>query len=435
MKKIYLTMLALLAFASSNAQSTDPEWAAQEMAAVFASSTDVVALKSSEFPKGSGEVKIPICVKAHADFQGTTFYIQLPEGLSMTLDPVVNTRTANMATGGSTFHTEQLQSDGTHMVLSSISGSTSSGGKAYYTKGEASDDYLFAYISVNVSSLVPGDYPMKIVTETIIADFADGSEDVIHTDEIITTTTLKITNEVILDENDTEWPDTYTNVDVKVLRTISAGNWNTICLPFDMSEEQCKAVFGDDVELAAFNGYLINDAKDFINVRFTPITSITKNVPCIIKVSKAIAHDDGFTLKNINIEPAAAKDLRVQKGSGYMVGTYKNNTKLVLVNEFDEVTTQYIFLSGNNFYYATAQTKPMKGFRAYFNFRDVAKDFTSDVKFIFTPDDEPTSIDGMASAEKIKGVYTVSGVKVAEDSLEGLPKGVYIVNGKKVLVK
>ena len=89
---------------------------------------------------------------------------------------------------------------------------------------------------------------------------------------------------------------------------------------------------------------------------------------------------------------------------------------------------------------ATTVPTTMKGVRAYFDFYDIISNkdtgiSTDDVKFIFTFDDEPTSIDGMASSEKIKGVYTVSGVKVAEDSLEGLPKGVYIVNGKKVLVK
>lgn len=432
MKKIYLTMLALLAFASVNAQVTETDWA---------SMNDVVALKHSEFPKGSGVVQIPICVKGHEDFQGVTFYIQLPEGLSVaTLDPVVEARKANIASG-SNMHTGNIQSDGTYKVLSTVAGSTSTGAKAYYTKGSADDDYLFAYISVDVSSLDPGEYPMKIVTETHFSKFNETGEPSIKLyDEI--TTALVILNEVVLDELDTTWPGTYSGVDVKVLRTISANNWNTICLPFDMSEEQCKAAFGDDVELATFNGYLYDEAVDenFINVRFTTANSITKNVPCIIKVSTAIAHDDGFTVENVNIEPAANSEgltvaaiERTRRQWSEMIGLYKVTT----------LEKDLLFLSGNKFYYTSSnQSKPttMKGFRAYFDFYDIISNkdtgiSTDDVKFIFTFDDEPTSIDGMASAEKIKGVYTVSGVKVAEDSLEGLPKGVYIVNGKKVLVK
>lgn len=431
MKKIYLTMLALLAFASVNAQVTETDWA---------SMNDVVALKHSEFPKGSGVVQIPICVKGHEDFQGVTFYIQLPEGLSVaTLDPVVEARKANIASG-SNMHTGNIQSDGTYKVLSTVAGSTSTGAKAYYTKGSADDDYLFAYISVDISDLDPGEYPMKIVTETHFSKFNETGEPSIKLyDEI--TTALVILNEVVLDELDTTWPNSYTGVDVKVLRTISANNWNTICLPFDMSEEQCKAAFGDDVELATFNGYLYDEDVDenFLNVRFTTANSITKNVPYIIKASTAIAHDDGFTVENVNIEPS--DDPYVEVGGGAMVGTYVNNTELVVWNSrHTKIEKQYLFISGNKFYYATANSR-MKGFRAYFDFDDVIKDkgtgiSTDDVKFIFTFDDEPTSIDGMAFAEKvIGGVYTVSGVKVAEDSLEGLPKGVYIVNGKKVLVK
>ena len=430
MKKIYLTLLALLAFAGAKAQTTVTETDWQSM-------DDVVALKHSEFPKGSGVVQIPICVKGHEDFQGVTFYIQLPEGLSVaTLDPVVEARKANIASG-SNMHTGNIQSDGTYKVLSTVAGSTSTGAKAYYTKGSADDDYLFAYISVDVSGLNPGEYPMKIVTETHFSKFNETGEPSIKLYDAITTA-LVILTEVVLDENDTEWPGTYTGVNVKVLRTISANNWNTICLPFDMSEEQCKAAFGDDVQLASFNGYQYDEDvnPNFINVKFTPATTITKNVPCIIKVSTAIAHDDGFSLEGVDIEPAedltVAAVKRTKKQWSEMTGIYT-------VTTLDE---SILFLSGNNFYYTSSDVSnptKMKGFRAYFDFYDELEnkslDSNSGVKFIFTLENEPTAIDGVASAEPIKGVYTVSGVKVAEDSLEGLPKGIYIVNGKKVLVK
>ena len=90
MKKIYLTLLALLAFAGAKAQVTETDW--QSM-------SDVVAFKSSEFIYGSGVVQIPICIKAHQDFQGATFYIQLPDKAVTfkKLDPVVDARKANIS--------------------------------------------------------------------------------------------------------------------------------------------------------------------------------------------------------------------------------------------------------------------------------------------------------------------------------------------------
>ena len=59
---------------------------------------------------------------------------------------------------------------------------------------------------------------------------------------------------VVLDENSTIVPSNATGVNARVLRTINAGNWSTICLPFAMDEAQVKAAFGDEVELGNFTG-------------------------------------------------------------------------------------------------------------------------------------------------------------------------------------
>ena len=252
-------------------------------------------------------------------------------------------------------------------------------------------------------------------------------------------TKLVISNEVVLDEESYDYPGEYMGVNVKVLRTISAGNWNTLCLPFDMTAEQCEAAFGKGVELAEYDGYDFDEDDDLINVKFKDITSITANRPCIIKVANAIAHKDGFTVDNVDIAPAAENQLYVEAGDGAMVGTYVNGKELVRWNErHSKVIKQYIFLSGNNFFYATADTKPMKGFRAYFDFDDEieGKAIANGVKFTFNVNNEPTSIDGISSVEKVaEGVYTVSGQKLSDESLKTLPKGVYIVNGKKVYKK
>jgi len=429
MKKLFVSLLALIVFASANAQVTETDWA---------SMNDVVALKSCEFPYGSSVVQIPICIKAHEDFQGVTFYVQLPEGLSVqSLDPVVDSRTANIASGNN-IHTGHLQSDGTYKVLTTVAGSTSTGAKAYYTKGSADDDYLFAYISVDVSGLAVGEYPMKIVRETQFSKFNETGQPSLMLTDIITTK-LVITDEVVIDENATEMPGSYENVKVKVLRTISANNWNTICLPFDMDAAECKAVFGDDVQIADFSSY--NEKYDdsdenvvTIDVIFDDVTSIEANHPYIIKVSNRI---EEFHLVGKDIVPEENPVVEYDNGLtgkrrvvyGSFYGTYVANTVLS--------DPDYLFLSGNKFYYSNGSTK-MKGLRGYFDFMDVLADKSVDSgsKIRFTVNGGATSIDDVVEFEKVaEGVYTVSGVKVSDSSLEGLPKGVYIVNGKKVLVK
>ena len=67
---------------------------------------------------------------------------------------------------------------------------------------------------------------------------------------------VKIVEKItVLDENSTTAPVAEEDAKVQVLRTIKAGNWNTLCLPFDMDASQVKAAFGDDVELAEFTGW------------------------------------------------------------------------------------------------------------------------------------------------------------------------------------
>ena len=436
MKKIYLTLLALLAFAGAKAQVTETDW--QSM-------SDVVALKSSEFIYGSGVVQIPICIKAHQDFQGATFYIQLPEDVTFkSLDPVVEARRANFSATGY-MHTYEPQTDGTYKVLSTVAANTFDGQKGYYSKGSADDDYLFCHISVDISKLDPGEYPIKIVNETHLSKFNEGDEPSIQfTQEI--TSKLVITNEVVLDELATEYPTEYTGVNVRVKRSFTLDQWNTFCLPVAMDETTCKSVFGQNVDIAEFNGYDYTAATKHISVKFNHVKEIKANTPVIIKIASADtktydADKKEFTLTNVNITPAVADQVKTEVGNGTMVGTYTDGTKLYENVSYGpySFTVQYVFLSGDNFYYATAKTKPMKGLRAYFYFKDDGNtplNADAGVKFNFVVDDEPTAINGISSVEKVaEGVYTVSGQKVNESSLEILPKGVYIVNGKKVFKK
>ena len=438
MKKIYLTLLALLAFAGAKAQVTETDW--QSM-------SDVVALKSSEFIYGSGVVQIPICIKAHQDFQGATFYIQLPEDVTFkSLDPVVEARRANFSATGY-MHTYEPQTDGTYKVLSTVAANTFDGQKGYYSKGSADDDYLFCHISVDISKLDPGEYPIKIVNETHLSKFNEGDEPSIQfTQEI--TSKLVITNEVVLDELATEYPTKYTGVNVRVKRSFTLDQWNTFCLPVAMDETTCKSVFGQNVDIAEFNGYDYTADTKHISVKFNHVKEIKANTPVIIKIASADtktydAVKKEFTLTNVDVAPVAANALRTIVGRGMMRGTYTDGTLLYETEEDDwgesTVKYQYVFLSGDKFYYATAKTKPMKGLRAYFQFRDDGNtplNADAGVKFNFVVDDEPTAINGISSVEKVaEGVYTVSGQKVNESSLEILPKGVYIVNGKKVFKK
>lgn len=425
-------MFGLLAVAGVRAQNEDDPsyWDEEKLAAYDASVTgsysDVIYMKSSIFPAGSGVVELPIYIKAQDNFMNVQFRTVLPNNLYPQDDNDFVTLVYN----------EDRIKDADGRNFPDYGYTQYINQKSWFSSKE--DDWFFS-IKVDISSLEVGVYDLVVKSGAKVSGYENSYNGSTAIGEDIVTK-LVITDEIVLDEMATTFPleydKPYKGVNVKVKRTISANNWNTICLPFDMSAEQCKEVFGDDVKFADFTGYEYDEDKQIIHVNFNQeVSSITANRPCLIKITKE--NFTQFTLKNIditaseNLTIAAVK--RTKKAWSEMTGTYVANTKLI-----DDEEWGYVFLSGNKFYWATEQTKPMKGFRAFFDFydTDVAYEPTSGVKFSYFVDDEPTSIDGISTIEKVAdGVYNVSGQKVSESSLEGLPKGVYIVNGKKVFKK
>lgn len=234
---------------------------------------------------------------------------------------------------------------------------------------------------------------------------------------------------VVLDENSTIVPSNATGVNARVLRTINAGNWSTICLPFAMTEAQTKAAFGYEVELANFTGYTATEDGGNIvgiTVNFSEATAIEANHPYIIKVSSPVTE---FTVDNVSVSPAEKPRVEYKSGKKFLsafVGTYVAN-----FNFYEDAGEYYpLFLSGNKFYYATEETQLMKGFRAYFVFKDNLPEAEgSSVKMLVDLDGEETGIENLdANVNNNSMIYDLSGRRVSKPQ-----KGIYIVNGKKVM--
>ena len=235
----------------------------------------------------------------------------------------------------------------------------------------------------------------------------------------------------LLDENSTTPPTASGGaVDIRVRRTINANSWSTICLPFAMTEAQTKEVFGNDVQLAEFLGAdsEFDDADNCtgIQVNFSSVSAIEANTPYIIKVSSAVSE---FTLDGVNVTPEEAyvEFDNGKTGSRRVVysgfyGTYQAETTL------DENT---LFLSGGRFWYSKGLTK-MKGYRAYFGFLDVLTEVeNAGVKmFVNIDGEEETGIENVNVNDNLNSTtFDLSGRKLDKKP----QKGVYIVNGKKIL--
>ena len=281
---------------------------------------------------------------------------------------------------------------------------------------------------LSIPVVANGEYEVGTVFNASLTGVQFGNKDGIHTsffDDVLFTITIGEQEDVrvVLDELSTTVPENASGVDVKVKRTINAGSWSTICLPFAMTEAQCKAAFGDDVELADFSAWSSEEDGDgnivSLEINFTDVTEIEANHPYIIKVSENISE---FNADGVDIVVEEEPTVQVGKKKaerGYFIGTYTTNT---------DVPEDDLFLSGNKFWYSTGATQ-MKAFRGYFELADVLSDpEEAEARIVISIDDDPTGIVSVSSRTKHDNVYyDLSGRHVEKPR-----KGFYIVNGKKI---
>ena len=336
------------------------------------------------------------------------------------------------------FPTEGFTTTETYTVASAWVGATGVVGDINTTTGLATIPFASANaitgsevnnlvtVSFTVdNSVAIGEYPITL--KGTMFEYNESDKD--YADDVTFNVKVVDKHSVVLDENSTSYPVAANDVNVTVKRTIKANEWSTICLPFDMSEAQVKAAFGDDVQLAYFTGYDVE--KDGTN-----ITSITinfedddlsegfyANYPYLIKTSKDITEFSLTTdITPDDVQESYSAGKGDNKKSGKFIGTYQANTV---------VPENCLFLSGNNFWYSTGVTK-MKAFRAYFTISDVLTNMEnagSRIQLSFN--DEPTGIKTVElKTMDDERYYNLKGQRV-----EMPHNGIYVKNGKKIVVK
>lgn len=384
---------------------------------------------------GTVDLTVKYSFTSTTDKVGFTFSLGLPSGISLQVDgdgdPVYEK--------GSSIDKLNIVCTGSNFAGQPQNGSAKISG----TEGTLLTLHLVAD-----NSLTPGTQHVVNVTKCTFQQKVDGSVKDINIPDFTFNVTIgePADTRVVLDETSTTAPTPETGVDVRVKRTINANTWSTICLPFAMSETQVKTAFGDDVELGDFSGCdATTDADDNVTameVKFVQVTAMEANHPYIIKVSSSV---DNFIVDGIDISPkeelSVDKDeLKTKMGGKWyyfynsFIGTYVNNT---------EVPNQCLFLNANNFVYSKGLTK-MKAFRAYFNFYYILPEVDDSPASsrgismsIGNGDGNTTRIDNADFLPIRNGhVYSISGQYLGErQNLGRLPKGVYIIDGKKEVVK
>lgn len=244
--------------------------------------------------------------------------------------------------------------------------------------------------------------------------------------------TIKISDPwITLDENSTTLPEASDGeTQIKVKRTIKANQWNTICLPFAMTETQVYDAFGDDMQLYEFMEYEADENLTEIKVLFDVAhlgeDGFFANYPYIIKTSKDISEFMVTSTIEPDEENAVAEFTNGRTGSrkevyGTFYGTLKAGGK---------VPANCLFLNGGDFWYSTGVSN-LKAFRGYFEFVDILasiENSNSKIQIVFR--DETTGIKNIETYLNDEAIYDLQGRRVVEPG-----KGIYIKKGKKIVIK
>ena len=202
-------------------------------------------------------------------------------------------------------------------------------------------------------------------------------------------------------------------VDVTVEREFKAG-WNAVVLPFALSADEVTAAFGENSELAVYDGDENNDGA--VTVKFKKLSGeykyMSAGYPYMLYLENAVS---GLKfMKNIVADQTTAEGTTFDFVGVYTQTTNQDGDYIVQGGEFRKAST-------SNY---------VRPFRAYLKLK--SGQTARSLNFVVGDGSISTGIDAAEiNGLEIEGAYNLSGQKVTNLNRKGL----YIINGKKVMVK
>lgn len=230
--------------------------------------------------------------------------------------------------------------------------------------------------------------------------------------------------EYVFDENSDVNPVISSSSVVKVIYTARKG-WNTICMPFSLSGSPAymNTIFGEGWTAYAINSY------DNGHLTFKSTTYMATTTPFLVYAPNAESHPDGVYLQNVSAGSYNWSHTNINQtvGDATFKGTFAPIDAPGMEGKYG-VTPKGQIMNGNS-------SANIKAYHAYFELATAPAKLTIEID----ENDAPTLIGAVQMMEDNAAVYDMMGRKV--ETLNGkvvsgqLPKGIYIVNGKKVIVK
>ena len=216
-------------------------------------------------------------------------------------------------------------------------------------------------------------------------------------------------------------------------RSFGANKWYAVVLPFSVSQKQMKSVFGNDVKVLHYNDV---DGTD-LNLFEHFYQMIVGGTPVLVKPSVAVTNP---VFNNVTLTSKTVVDI---ENSGFKCTGSWDNVDFPEYSYFIDAKTNSFYLYDPT-KVETNTVKPHAGaFRSWIISTSTnpseAKQLTMHINGIEEQGETTAiwnAISGNDDAEVAsKGIYSLSGQKMNATDTRSLPKGIYIVNGKKFIVK
>lgn len=250
---------------------------------------------------------------------------------------------------------------------------------------------------------------------------------------------------LVLDEDETlDDNRSLTKATMVFHRTFTTDKWNSLILPVDMTADQVKAAFGAEAKIARFN-HLKDNWIYFSPVEPDADGNILKaNIPYIIKPTK----EPDSVNRNYNVGSGKEKhiDGPVYTVTGIYYGgqptemkckdTGSSTTGMTHYGSYvyrQEVPAKSYMLSKGDMVH-TSKVHNVKSYRSWLEETTPSENTLQLI--VSDSDNSTTGIKVIEEApQNANAVYNVNGMRMNSSNTDNLPKGVYIINNKKVVIK
>lgn len=251
---------------------------------------------------------------------------------------------------------------------------------------------------------------------------------------------------LVLDEDETlDDERNLTKATMVFHRTFTKGKWNSLILPVDMTADQVKAAFGAEAKIARFNRledkwiyflpvepdadgnmlkanipYIINPTKQptAVNRTYNVGGEKTKHINGLVYTVTGIAYEDQTATRQ-------HEDKEFTTGMTHY-GSYENPTVVP--------ADSYILHNSGKMVHTAVDHKNIKSYRTWL--RETTPSGETLQMRVEQNDGPSTGIKVIEeTAKNANAVYNVNGMRMNSSNTDNLPKGVYIINNKKVVIK